>query len=433
MTLLILILALAVGLVVGLPVAAVLLSAGLGLDLALSAFPLHLALGEVLWSAADSSLLLAIPLFILMGELLLRSGSAARAYEALQTSVGRLPGGLLHANIGTAALFATVSGSSLATAGTVGRVAMPQGQRLGYDPRLFAGSIAAGGTLGILVPPSINLIIYGFLTQTSIPRLFAAAIVPALLMVMLFMLVSALLCLRYPQLGGPQHRRPPAPSQAPEPGSRLQALAPMLLLMLLVGVPLYTGFATPSESAALGVTGALMICSWQRRLDWPALRAALDGTLRLTGLIVLILLAARFLNFVLATSGLGGDLQQFFDGLDTRPLVILLIIIAAHILLGLFIETLSMMILSLPVVAPIILGLGLDPVWFGVLFILLVELALITPPVGLNLFVVHAAREHGQLGEVAIGAAPYALAMLVIIVLLIAFPSLALFLPELLH
>ena len=406
------------------PVAVVLFLLAFGVDLFFSPFPLIRGLGQVVWSSSDSSLLIAIPFFVLLGEVLVRSGTAERTYAALDAWAAWAPGGLVHANIGTATLFSATSGSSVATAATVATVAMPQAERLGYDPRLFAGSIAAGGTLGIMIPPSINLIVYGFLTETSVPRLFLAGLIPGLLLALTFMAVTALICAVRPSLGGARRSAPW--------GVRLRALrelVPIALLFAAVVGSIYAGLATPTEAAALGVAFAFAIAAARRTLTLAGTLDALAGTVRITAMIMFVILGAYVLNFALASAGLGQALSAFLDGLGLSPLGTLLAVVGLYIVLGFFIETLSLMVATIPITVPIIAGLGYDKVWFGILMILLVEMALITPPVGLNLYVVHGARSSGRLGEVMAGAVPYVLAMLAMAAALIAFPQLALWLP----
>jgi tripartite ATP-independent transporter DctM subunit len=302
---------------------------------------------------------------------------------------------------------------------------MPQAERLGYDPRIFSGAIAAGGTLGIMIPPSINLIVYGFLTETSIPQLFLAGLVPGLLLAVAFMAVSAAICMLRPGLGG-------APGSAYTWGERLSSLkdlVPILALFAVVVGSIYAGWATPTESAAIGSAMALLIAAGQRGLSVPALRDALLGTIRITAMIMFVIVGAYFLNYCLASAGLGQALRDLLDGLNLGVTGTLLAIVVLYIVLGFFIETLSLMVATIPIVVPIVIGLGYDPVWFGILLILLIEMALITPPVGLNLYVVQGARKGGNLGEVMVGAVPFVLTMLAMAVALIVFPGLALWLP----
>ncbi|WP_404297233.1 TRAP transporter large permease [Halomonas sp.] len=414
-------------LVLSIPVAATLIVLGLFLDEFFSPFPLSRAMGDVIWSASDSFLLIAIPLFILLGEILVRTGIAKGTYRALESWLSWLPGGLLHANIGTATLFSATSGSSVATAATIGTVALPQGKAMNYDPKLFTGSIAAGGTLGIMIPPSINLIVYGFLTETSIPKLFAAGLVPGLLLALLFMVGTALLCMWRPSLGGP--------SSSHSWSVRISGLRHLLPVLILFGVvvgSIYAGWATPTEAASLGVIGALLIAAFMRKLSFSIIVEALDGTMRTTGMIMLIIIASYFLNFVLASTGVTRELTGFLESAGLGPYATLMLVIALYIVLGFFIETLSLMVITIPIVAPIIIGMGFDPVWFGILLILLIEMALITPPVGLNLYVVQGVRQGGSFNDVMLGAMPYVGFMFVMAILLILFPALAMFLPNLL-
>jgi tripartite ATP-independent transporter DctM subunit len=411
------------------PVAAALVVLGLTLDQVFAAFPLYRAMGEVLWSGGQDFILIAIPFFILLGEILVRAGVAENTYQTLDNWLSRLPGGLIHANIGTAAMFSATSGSSVATAATVGTVALPQARKLGYDERLFAGSIAAGGTLGIMIPPSINLIIYGFLTETSIPRLFAAGLVPGVLLAVLFMVSVVAIALISPKLAGP-------PARAVDWATRWRTmvhLLPVLLLFVVIIGSIYAGIATPTEAAALGVIAALGLAAFNRRLTLGMLRAAVEGTVRTTAMIMLIILAANFLNFVLASVGLADELTTFLSTLGLSGLGTLLVVVLVYLVLGFFVETLSLMVITIPIVAPIVFNLGYDPVWFGVLLILLIEMALITPPIGLNLYVVQGVRGGGSLNDVMVGAIPFVLIMLAMAALLIALPDLALWLPELLH
>ena len=406
------------------PVGIVLFLLGFGVDLFFSPFPLVRGLGQVVWSSSNSATLIAIPFFVLLGEILVGGGVAARTYAALDKWLGWLPGGLVHANVGTATMFSATSGSSVATAATVATVAMPQAERLGYDPRLFAGSIAAGGTLGILIPPSINLIVYGFLTETSIPRLFLAGLVPGLLMALAFLVVTALICLARPALGGRRRRF--------GWGERLASLAhlvPIVALFAVVIGSIYAGWATPTESAAVGVAMALAIALPGGGVSLAMLRRALLGTVRITSMIMLVIIAAYFLNFTLASAGLGRQLTDLIASFELTPLGTIGLLIVLYIVLGFFIETLSLMVATIPITVPIVVTLGFDPVWFGVLLIVLVEMALITPPVGLNLYVVHGARRSGTLGEVMVGALPYVGVMLAMIALLVAVPGVALWLP----
>jgi tripartite ATP-independent transporter DctM subunit len=410
------------------PVGIVLFILGIGVGEFYSAFPLLRGLGQVIWSASNSSTLIAIPLFVLLGEILVRGGVASRTYAALDKWLSWLPGGLVHANIATATMFSATSGSSVATAATVATVAMPQAEKLNYDPRLFSGAIAAGGTLGILIPPSINLIVYGFLTETSIPRLFSAGLIPGLLMALAFIAVTAAICAVRPHLGGQTRGF----SWAQRMRSLIQ-LGPIVLLFAVVIGSIYAGWATPTESAAIGVVmAALIAILLGDGLGPRALGQALHGTIRISAMIMLVVAGASFLNFAMTSAGLGRQLTEMIEGSGLSPFGTLLLVIALYLVLGFFIETLSLMVATIPIVVPIMAGLGYDKVWFGVLMIVLIEMALITPPVGLNLFVVQGARKSGSINDVIMGAIPYVLVMICMIAALIALPGLALWLPSIL-
>lgn len=389
--------------------------------------PVINALGTQLWAATDSFTLLAVPLFVLMGEILVKGGITDRIYRALALWLGPLPGGLLHTNIGASAIFAAVSGSSVATAATIGTVALPAFADRRYDPRLVLGSIAGGATLGILIPPSINMIIYGAMTNTSVGRLYAAGVVPGLMLMLLFMAVTALLCLLRPALAGGREPRQPLATRL----AGLVDLAPPLALFLVVMGSIYAGWATPTESAAVGVVAALVLALVQGRFGLGQLAACCETTVSVTAMIVLIVGAAFFLNFVLGILGVPQALTRFVTSLGLDATELLLILVVFYLVLGCFLETLSMMVGTIPIVFPIVSAYGIDPVWFGIFLVLMCEMALITPPVGMNLYVVQGVRGHGSIGEVITGALPY-LAMLVLMTgLLMAFPGIALWLPRL--
>lgn len=412
-------------LTLSIPVGIVLFLLGFGVDTFFSSFPLSRGLGNMVWTASNSATLIAIPFFVLLGEVLVRSGVATRTYAALDRWVSWLPGGLVHANIATATMFSATSGSSVATAATVATVAMPQAEKLGYDPKLFSGAIAAGGTLGIMIPPSINLIVYGFLTQSSIPQLFLAGLIPGLALALAFMAVTVLICLVRPDLGGVRRTFPFAKMLR-----ALIDLVPILILFGLIVGSIYRGWATPTEAAAVGVAGAFLIALFFGGVSFDMLQQSLLGTVKITSMIMLIVIGASFLNFTLASAGLGRELTEMMTGLGLTPLKTILVVVVLYIVLGFFIETLSLMVVTIPIIVPLVVEQGFDTIWFGILMIVLIEMALITPPVGLNLYVVQGARKSGSLTEVMLGTIPYVAMMLLMVVLLIAFPSIALFLPN---
>jgi len=419
-------LAILVGLLaLAVPVAAVLGILGVVLSELYSKLPLTLAIGEVAWATSNNFLLVAIPFFVLLGEILLRSGVAERMYNALVLWVPWLPGGLMHSNIAACAMFAATSGSSVATAATIGTVAMGEIRKHGYSERLFLGTIAAGGTLGILIPPSINLIVYGVLTDSSIPKLYLAGIIPGLVLASLFSLTVLFICLLWPKLGG---RRTRADWQA-----RIRALPdliPPLLIFIAVIGSIYAGLATATESAALGVLAALGVAAWHRSLSLRMLLHAFEGTMRTTAMIMAILIAAYFLNFVISSIGLTAQVNRLITGLGLSATGLLLAVIVFYLMLGCFMETLSMMVATVPIIAPIMVKAGYDPIWFGVLIVILMETAMITPPVGINLYVVQGLRSRGKIDDVIIGSAPFVITMILMIAILSYWPQLALWLPR---
>jgi tripartite ATP-independent transporter DctM subunit len=408
------------------PVGAALGLLGLILDPLYSMLPLTRAIGEVSWSTSNEFLLVAIPLFIMLGEILLRSGLAEKMFNSMSLWLSWLPGGLMHANIGASALFAATSGSSVATAATVGTVAIPQIAKKGYNESLFLGSLAAGGTLGILIPPSINLVIYGVLTNTSVPKLYLAGIIPGLGMAALFMLAIAAACIVKPKWGGQKIQA----TWSERFASLIHLIPPLGIFLLVVG-SIYAGLATPTEAAALGVVGALILAACVRRLTFAMLRESLEGTMKATAMIMLIVVGAAFLNFIMAATGLTTALTNTITGLGLAPGWMLLIVVVFYLILGCFMETLSMMITTIPIVAPIMIALGYDPVWLGIVIIILVEAALITPPVGLNLFVVQSLRKGGSMNAVMLGSIPFVIMLMAMIGLLALIPNLALWLPNL--
>jgi len=410
------------------PVGIVLFLLGFGIDWFFSSFPLIRGLGNMVWSASNSATLIAIPFFVLLGEILVRSGVAARTYAALDRWVSWLPGGLVHANVATATMFSATSGSSVATAATVATVAMPQAEKLGYDPKLFSGAIAAGGTLGIMIPPSINLIVYGFLTQTSIPQLFLAGLIPGLGLALAFIVMVAIICTIRPSLGGERRVFP-----LPEMMQALVHLLPIILLFTMIIGSIYNGWATPTEAAAVGVAGAFVIAGAFGGISFNMLIESIHGTVKITSMIMLVVIGASFLNFTLASAGLGQELDSFLTGLGLSPLGFILVVVVMYIVLGFFIETLSLMVVTIPIIVPLVVEQGYDPIWFGILMIVLIEMALITPPVGLNLYVVQGARKSGAMSDVMLGALPFAAVMLAMAFALIAFPQIALFLPQALN
>lgn len=409
-----------------LPIAAALGALGVILDQTYSMLPLHRAAGEIAWTSSSGFTLMAIPLFILLGELMLRSGIADAMYDALAKWLGWLPGGVMHANIGACALFSATSGSSVATAATIGTVALPQVERHAYGEKLFLGTLAAGGTLGILIPPSVNMIIYGILTNSSVPKLYLAGILPGILLAGCFMLAIAVLSLAYPAIAGRKQQH----SWEDRLFSLTGILPPTCIFVLVIG-SIYAGWATPTEAAALGVAGSLILSALRRKLSWKMLNQSLEATVVTTAMILFIIVAAYFLNMILTGIGFTRALNMFIEGLGLSPIEMLVVVIVFYLILGCFMETLSMMITTIPIIAPIMFNLGFDPIWYGVVMMILIETALITPPIGLNLYIVQGVRNRGAMTDIMIGVLPFVFCMLVALILLAVFPGLATWLPSL--
>ena len=415
-------------LALGLPIAIGLGLVGMGLSAFFSPLPLTRAMGEVAWSSSTGFLMVSIPLFVLLGEILLRSGIADRMYAAVAAWLSWLPGGLMHANIGSSALFASMCGSSVATAATVGTTAMPQMTKYDYNPPLFLGTLAAGGTLGILIPPSINLIVYGLITNTSIPRLYLAGIIPGALMALVFIGLVAVVCAVRPGLDG----RAVTVSWSERFALLAEFLPPVFIFIVVIG-SIYMGWATATESAALGVFAALLLTVLRGRFSIAMFVTAVENTMKTTGMIMLIVIAAFFLNFVMTAVGLTTSIINLVTAYDLSPLALMAVVIVFYLILGAFMDEMAMMISTVPVIAPVVFAAGFDGVWFGIMLVMLMQAGMILPPVGINLFVIQGIRRSGRIEEIAWGALPFVLAMVLLMGLLIVFPQLALWLPDTLN
>ncbi|PRD42466.1 TRAP transporter large permease [Phyllobacterium phragmitis] len=385
------------------------------------------ALGIVSWGSANSFTLAAIPLFVLMAEVLLGSGLSTRLYNGVAPFVRRLPGGLLHTNIAGSGIFAAISGGSAPTAAAMSTVALPELSARGYDKRLVAGSLAAGGTLGILIPPSITMIIYATFTETSIARLFAAGLVPGILLALFYMAFIAVRVLLNPKLAPRGEMR----STWSELGAALLDILPFLLLIAIVLGSIYGGFATPTEAGAIGVIGAIAIAALYRRLSLRLLSDALRRTATMSGNILFVVFTSMIFAYATALSGVGEDLVAMLNDANVSRLTFLLIIMVTFAILGCFMEGLGMIAIIVPVIFPALLALGVDPVWFGVFVVILVELGQLTPPLGVILFVVASSSKEVKVEDVIMGTAPFFAIILLFILLMIAFPQIALFLPSL--
>ncbi|MFO1326136.1 MAG: TRAP transporter large permease subunit [Rubrivivax sp.] len=408
----------------GVPIAVAMALVGIVGGIAAYGVPFMDSIAPVVWGVQNENLLTSIPMFVLLGELLLRSGIADRMYVALSAWLGRLPGGLLHTNIGSCALFAATSGSSVATAATIGTVALPSLRARGYPMRASLGSLAAGGTLGILIPPSVNMIVYGSLTNNSIGKLFIAGIIPGLLLTGCFMLWIAASSLA----SGNAMREAPVPMD--ERLRTLVYLIPPLVVFGIVMGSLYFGIATATESAALGVVASLFFVWRAGKLQWALLRSCFVSTARVSGMILLIITAAFILNLAISLTGVAEAMTKWVAGLGLSATGLILALIVFYLILGMFMDVLSMQVATIPITYPIATALGVDPIWFGIFIVLMCELGLITPPVGMNLFVVHGIRpDKGGIEDAIWGALPYAAIMIAFTLLLMAVPQLVTWLP----
>jgi C4-dicarboxylate transporter DctM subunit len=409
----------------GMPIGAAMLLVGLAGGMTAFGMAFLNSAASVAWGTMSENGLTAIPLFVLLGEFLLRSGMADRMYTVFAVWLGRLPGGLLHTNIGCCALFAATSGSSVATAATIGTVALPSLKRYGYPMPDALGSLAAGGTLGIMIPPSINFIIYGSMTDTSAGKLFIAGIIPGLMLSGLFMLWIAISHARRAE------KIPPLDVPRAE---RLRLLRYLLEPVAVFGVvmgSLYLGIATATESAALGLMVAFLLVIVQGKLNWSVLQTCFLSSARTTGMILFIVIGAFILNLALSLTGIGEAITKWATSFGLSRVELLGLLIVFYLLLGMFMDTLSMMVATIPLTFPVVSAAGVDPIWFGVFIVLMCELGLITPPVGMNLFVVQGIRpDGGPVADVIKGAIPYAVIMILFALLLIAVPGLATWLPQ---
>jgi len=405
----------------GVPVAFAL--GGLGLVLlVLGGFsPLMAPAG--LLSTIDNFVLLAVPLFLLMSNVLLKGGVGRDLFAAAQAWVGHWPGGLAVATVLSCGIFAAISGSSVATAATIGTVAIPEMSERGYPRSFVLGLLAAGGTLGILIPPSIPMIVYGFVTEESVIKLFLAGIGPGLLLVGLFVLFS----MAFAQLSGRCQRSPRA-SWAERRASGLRAL-PSLGLAALIIWGIYWGAFTPTEAAAIGFVAALIITGMLlRTLTWEVLWEAVVDAMTTTVTILLIVAGAKVFGKAITLYRIPQDISLFITANFDVAWLFMLVVAGVLVVMGLFLEALSMLLIMVPVLAPSLQPLGIDPIWFGIFFVIMIECALITPPVGLNLYVIQAVGQ-ARMGEVAAGVWPFLVLMLITVLLCYLLPDIVLYIP----
>lgn len=383
------------------------------------------AIETIVWNHSFSYTLVTIPMFVLMGEFLFVSGISSELFMVFRNWFGKYRGGLALGTIGASAVFAAASGSSLATTGTMGVIASKEMKDAGYAPTLSSGAIVAGGTLGILIPPSTMFIIYGMMTEQSIGKLLIAGIIPGILLTLMFMLTVYISVLFNPELA-PKGEK----TSWRERFTSLRHVIWILILFTVVIGGMYAGWFSPTEAAGVGAFGAFIIAFVRRKLTWNNLIKAMLRTLRTTGFLFAIMLSAFILNYFMAITKLPMILADFLTGLNLSTGLIFLLIVIMYIALGAVMDTFAMIVVTIPIVLPLVEALGFDLIWFGVIIILVVEMALISPPIGMNCFVLKGVVDDLELSDIFKGALRFMIPILVLILLLYFFPNIALYLPN---
>lgn len=387
--------------------------------------PQLLTVAERAWSSVNSFTLTAVPMFILMSTLLMHSGVTSRMFDSLVRWFGRTPGGLAHASVGASAIFAAVSGSSVATAATLGRVACPDMIKRGYSPTLTYGVTAAGATLGIMIPPSIPMIIYGSTVGAPVNVLFIAGIVPGLALASMFMATAFIWSTAIPGAAPRGQRYPMA--------DKIRSLVNVLPFLIVIGAvlgSLYAGIATPTEAGALGAAMAVILCVAFKRFSWRMLYETAVETASVTAFIMLIVVGAAMLSWVFDYLKVPRTLVETIKGANIAPWAVIAFISLVYVILGMFVESISMILMTLPVTYPVVIALGLDPIWFGIYLVTMVEVGLITPPVGMVLFVLRGVSGNVPLKQIAFGAIPFVGIILVFVALMFIFPGIISWLPS---
>jgi tripartite ATP-independent transporter DctM subunit len=396
-----------------------------GMAMIIGPWPALALFGTTVYENTVTYSLSIIPLFVLMGAVASRSGLSRELYGAFNAWFGAFRGGLALATIGACGAFAAICGSSVATAATMSRVALPEMRRLNYAESLATGSIAAGGIIGILIPPSVILVLYGILTETSIGDLFIAGFLPGILTIAGFMAVISIVTRIWPEMGAPGEK-----SSFAEKIAALGRTWAILMLFALVIGGIYFGVFTPTEAAGIGAVGAFGIAILRGRFSGAMALEALLETVRTTAMIFTVLIGALTLNNLMIFSGIAGALSGFVGGLDMPPMAIMAIILVLYLVMGCFLDALAMILLTVPIFFPIVTGLGFDPVWFGVIVVMVVELGLITPPIGMNVFVIKGMAPDVKLSAIYAGVMPFVLAQILLIIAVFLIPEIALWLPQ---
>ncbi|WP_432697279.1 TRAP transporter large permease [Marinobacterium sp. YM272] len=390
-------------------------------------FSLHrvgVTLSRILFRAGSSWELSAIPMFILMGEMIFRSDISERLFRGLEPITARIPGGILHTNIFGCTLFAAVSGSSSATTATVGKITTRELEIRGYDRGLSIGSLAGAGSLGLLIPPSIVMIVYGVQSEVSISKLFMAGVLPGLLIALLYSGYLFYQALRFPQKAPREYNSKVSMKES------AALLAPVLTLIFIVIGSIYSGIATPSEAAAVGVGAVVLMLLFERQLSWKLFTDAVQATILSSVMVCSILVCAALLSTAVGYLHIPRDLAEFIGSLELSAPALLLILALFYVILGLFLDGISITVMSLPITLPLVVQAGFDPLWFGVFLVIMVELGQITPPVGFNLFVLQGLTGE-KLGTIALAAFPFFILMCVAALLISIFPQIVLWLPQL--
>lgn len=383
------------------------------------------AMITTIWTSSSSWTLTALPLFIWMGEILYRTRLSEDMFRGLAPWMRFLPGGLLHTNIAGCTIFAAVSGSSAATLTTVGKMSIPELRARGYPEFMIIGTLAGAATLGLMIPPSLTLIVYGVSINESITKLFMAGILPGLVLAGLF--ASYIIAWHF--VGrGPRPREEPRMTIG-EMLSESRFLIPVLCLVFAVIGSMYFGWATATEAAAVGVIGALTLAAAQRSLNWQTFSASLMGATRTSAMIALILMGAAFLSLSMGFTGLPRALAAWIDELDLSPITLIAALTVFYVILGMFLDGISSVVLTMAIVEPMVRQAGIDVIWFGIFIVVVVEMAQVTPPIGFNLFVLQGMTRH-EIGYISRTALPMVGLMLLMVVILVAFPGLATWLPE---
>ncbi len=391
-----------------------------------SGFGRTATLGSIAWNSVNSFVLTAIPLFILMGEFILRSGVSTRFYRGVSVWLRALPGGLLHSNIAASSLFSAISGSSVATMAAIGTVSYPEMKERGYDRQLTISSLLGGGSVGMIIPPSIAALVYASIVEVSVTRLFMAGMIPGLLLSVMFSAYIATRVLLNRDLV-------PSATERATWGDRWRGAAdalPVILLMLVVLGSIYLGLATATEAAALGAVGAYLVGFFLGDLGWKTLRACLEGAVKITAMLIFIIVGAQILSFAVVNAGITRNLVTFVTELGLAPFTFFLVLVLLYVALGAVVDGLSLMLLTLPVIFPVVIELGYDPIVFGIMLIVFIELGQITPPVGLCLFVMQGVAPEISMSRITRSAVPIALIVLTMPFLLFFYPQVALWITQ---